>query len=261
MLSIGLVFLGLGAVASIACFFWRRSSEKTAGWWSSIAAVDIATALDAGDGIAVGVTGTVVGPDGLRDPVNDDACAWWRETVTEHWEERVEVTRSSNDRSSGPDHRWEERSNVVSTRASVTPFVLRDGAADLTITLDDLEIDDELLHTRAHRVEPTAAAAGEGLAATILAGLTAMTSDRRDHYVETVVATLPAGIPALAAGRMAGATLTADREHQLQLRKGTMAERVGETTRSAGRARLGLRIALATAAIGVVLSAVGAVVG
>ena len=89
MLPTGLVLLALGAAAAIGCFFWKRSSEKTAGWWSAVADIDIATALDAGDGIAVAVTGTTVAPatqDGTpqRDPVLQQESAWWRETVTEH---------------------------------------------------------------------------------------------------------------------------------------------------------------------------------
>lgn len=266
MLAIGLTLLAVGVVAAVVCFFWKRSSDKTAGWWTAVAAVDIETALDAGDGIAVAVTGTTVapaGPDGApqKDPTLGTPAAWWRETVTEHWEERVRVNRSGND--SGPDHRWEERSNTISSRESTAPFVVRDGGRDLTITLRDLDVEGELLQSRADRVAASdGAASGEGgLAATILAGLTQMTADRRDHYVETRIDVLPDGVPVLVAGRMAGTTLVADAEHRLQVCEGTVEERLGESLKSAGRARLGLIAAGVTAGIGALLSVVGAIVG
>jgi len=262
LLTTGLVLLAIGVAAAIGCFFWMRSSEKTAGWWSAVAAVDIATALDAGDGTAVAVTGTTVAPVGTdgaaqRDPVLKQECAWWRETITEHWEERVRVHRGKDD--TGPDHRWEERSNEVSSRESVLPFVVRDGG-DLTITLPDIDIDDELLQSRADRDRPQEATAG-GLAEAIVQGLVLGGDDRRDSYVETRISVLPAGVQVLVAGRMAGTTLVADDEHRLQVCEGTVQERLGESRRSAGRARFGLIAGGVLAVAGLLLSVVGAVVG
>ncbi|MCW3040218.1 MAG: hypothetical protein JWM31_2123 [Solirubrobacterales bacterium] len=256
MLPTGIVLIVLGLAAAVGCFFWKRSSVKSSGWWSSVAELDVAAALKQPDGSAVAVAGATAAPlteagPALTDPVHGQQCCWWRETVTEHWEERVRVNRSAND--NGPDHRWEDRSNEVSNRTSGLPFLLTDGA-QISVDLHDIDIDDKLLHEQKTQQRQ---GDGEGIAEAIVDSLLS-TGYQRDEYTETRLQTLPPGTRVLVAGRTTDGRIIADVEHGLQVTQGTVASRLGKSQKGAQRAHLGLLAGSGLAVLGVVVAIAGA---
>jgi hypothetical protein len=258
VLASGIALLVIGLVAAIACFFWKRSSQKSSGWWAAVEDLDIAAALGKPEGTAVAVAGTTVAPPteagaALKDPVHDRECCWWRETVTEHWEERVRVARDKDD--SGPDHRWEERSNQISERVSGLPFLMTADGAQISVDLRDIDIDGDLLQesTNQHRQ-----GAGQGIAETLVDGLVFGNGGRRDAYTETKIQILPAKQKVLVSGRTAGDTIVADGECGLKVCEGTVESQLGDSRRSAKRAHLGLVIGSGLTVVGAVLAAAGA---
>ncbi|MCW2999844.1 MAG: hypothetical protein JWN65_3393 [Solirubrobacterales bacterium] len=257
MLASGIALLVIGLIAAIACFFWKRSSQKSSGWWAAVQDVDIATALKTPEGTAVAVAGTTVAPATeagavLQDPVHGTACCWWRETITEHWEERVRVAGSTKDHN-GPDHRWEERSNQVSERVSGVPFVVEDGAR-ISVDLQGIDIDGDLLQARTDQHRQ---GTGPGIAEAVVDGLLG-NGGRRDAYTETKIEILPANRKVLVSGRAAGATIVADGECGLQVCEGTVERQLGDSRRNAKRAHLGLVIGSGLTVTGAVLVAAGA---
>lgn len=257
MLATGIALLVVGLVAAIACFFWKRSSQKSSGWWASVEDVDVATALASPAGSAVAVCGATVAPRteagaALADPVHGKECCWWQETVTEHWEERVRVTGNKDE--NAPDHRWEQRSNQISERASGLPFTVSDGA-QISVDLRDIDIDGDLLQ---ESTDQRRQGTGEGIAEALVDGLLSGGSGRRDRYTETKIQTLPVGTRVLVSGRTAGATIVADAECGLQVCEGTVESRLGDSLRSAKRAHLGLVIGSGLSVAGAVLAVAGA---
>lgn len=268
MLITGLVLLVVGLAAAGACFFWRKSSRKKAGWWSSVEDLDVAAAVKREAGAAVAVSGAGGAPvleDGtpMLDPLRDQPACWWRETVTEHWEERVRVTTSSNSANTSgsqrDEYRWEDRSNQISEQTSGLPFTVTDGAAALKIDPHGIDIDDDLLHRNQSQQREGGSA---GVAEAIIDGLLSTNGGRRNAYVETAVSVLPVGTRVLVSGRTgAGGTVVADPEHGLKVYEGTVQSQLGESRKAEQRAHLGFAIGLGAAALGVVLTAVGAAVG
>ncbi len=261
MLPLGIVLLVLGLAAAVASFFWRRSSHKSSGWWSTVLELDAAAALTQEDRTAVAVAGVSVAPQTdagspLADPVNGQPCCWWRETVTEHWEERVrDHSQDKND--SRPDYRWEQRSNEISERTSGVPFLVEDNGR-IAVDLHELDIDGDLLHEEKHRNRPRGQSVGDGIAGALVGGLLDAVDDRRDEYTETTLQTLPAGRRVLVSGRIAGGRIVADGECGLQVCEGTVQGKLGSSRKNAERAHVGLLVGSGVAVLGLVLAAVGA---
>jgi hypothetical protein len=259
VLPTGIVLLVLGLAAVIGCFFWKRSSQKSSGWWSTVAEVGVADALTQGDGTAVAVSGVTVAPqtdagEVLTDPVHGQPCCWWRETVTEHWEERVrDYSDDKND--TRPDHRWEQRSREVSERVSGVPFLVEDGGR-VAVDLQGIDIDGDLVQEESRKSRQ--GSTGGDIAEAIVDGLLSTGGGRRDEYLETQLETLPAGRRVLVSGRIGSGRIVADGECGLQVCEGTVAERLGDSRKSAQRAHLGLLAGAGLTALGVVLAAAGA---
>jgi hypothetical protein len=36
VLASGIALLVIGLIAAIACFLWKRSSQKSSGWWAAV---------------------------------------------------------------------------------------------------------------------------------------------------------------------------------------------------------------------------------
>ncbi len=211
------------------------------------------------DRTAVAVAGESVAPqteagDVLTDPIHGKPCCWWRETVTEHWEERVRDHGADKD-DARPDHRWEERSNELSQRTSGVPFLIEDGGGRIAVDLQRIDIDGDLLQEEKHRSRQ---AVGESIGDAIVDSLLSTGGGRRDQYTETKLETLAAGRRLLVSGRMVGGRIIADGECGLQVCEGTVADRLGHSRRSERRAQLGLVVGSAVAALGAVLAAAGA---
>ncbi|MCW2958328.1 MAG: hypothetical protein JWP18_1131 [Solirubrobacterales bacterium] len=258
MLPTGIVLLVLGVATAIAAFFWKRSSQKRSGWWSTVRDLDIGAALQQPDGTAVAVRGVSVAPQTdagavLKDPVHDNACCWWRETVTEHWEERVRDHSADKD-DNRPDFRWEQRSNEVSERVSGVPFLVED-AGRIAVDLQDIDIDGDLLQEETRQ---SRRGDGDSLAEALVDGLLSTGGGRRDEYLETKLETLAAGKRILVSGRTAGGTIVADAECGLQVCQGTVAEHLGGSRKSEQRAHLALMGGSGFAVLGAVLAAAGA---
>jgi hypothetical protein len=257
LLISGIVLFVVGLGVAVGCLFWKRSSQKSSGWWAAVEDVDVATALAKPGDTAVAVAGTTVAPktgEGatLTDPLHDQECCWWRETVTEHWEERVRVTNSSN--TSGPDYRWEDRSNEVSEQVSGVAFLVADGT-QIGVEVHGIDIDGDLLQESKTQERQ---GSGGGIAEAVIDGLLSTAGGRRDQYTETKVQTLPAGRKVLVSGRTAGATIIADGDFGLKVCEGTVESQLGDSRRSAKRAHLGLIVGSGLAVLGAVLAAAGA---
>jgi hypothetical protein len=258
LLASGIVLLVVGLAAAVGCFFWKRSSLKRSGWWAAVEDVDVATALTRPGDTAVAVAGTTVAPQtgagtSLSDPLHGKECCWWRETVTEHWEERVRVTNSSD--SSGPDYRWEDRSNELSDETSGVAFLVADGA-QIAVEVHGIDIDGDLLEETASQERR---GSGSDIAEAVIDGLLSTAGGRRDAYTETKVQTLAVGRRVLVSGRTAGAAIVADGDFGLRVCEGTVESQLGDSQRSAKRAHLGLVVGSGIAVIGAVLAAGGAV--
>lgn len=267
MLIAGVILFVLGLVAAVACFFWRRSSRKDAGWWSSVAEVDVTQALGCEPDTAVAIGGAADAAlldDGtpMVDPLREQQqVAWWRHTVTEHWDERVRVstsTSSGNNDHRQDQYRWESRSRQISQEVSGRPFTVSAGGAAITIDPAGLDIDGDVLHRMS---EQQREGQGDGIAAALVDGLMSMGTGQRNQYVETTVEVLPAGARVLASGRTATDRLIADSECGLQICEGTVADRLGESLRSERRAHLGFVAGLVLTGVGAVVAVAGAAAG
>jgi hypothetical protein len=165
-------------LVAVAAFFFVRSRRKRLAAIASTETVPC-NALVADQACEV-VGQAKAGPDGpLTGPASGKPCVWYRQTVTQHWEEW--------ERDSDGDMRRQSRSNVVSDESSTELFTLRDAAGEVLVNPEGATIDDPV---KSHDVRTDRTALpGRDMVDKVLSVL----DSRSDEEIEVEEWIIPAG--------------------------------------------------------------------